>query len=107
MKNSMKNSIRVSAVLLAFLFTANVHSPNVKKLFGLLMALKERRQRKAKFFMRMLKCKTIQASLPPLNWLLKNVPNFHSSLYINAADIYDELAEKEKDPARKKYISIL
>lgn len=41
-------------------------------------------------------------SLAPLNWLLKNVPNFHSSLYIYGADIYDKLASQEKDPARKK-----
>jgi hypothetical protein len=33
---------------------------------------------------------------------LANVPNFHSSLYINGADIYDELASAEKIPARKK-----
>ena len=38
----------------------------------------------------------------PLNWMLTNVPNFHSSFYINGADIYDKLASQEKNPARKK-----
>lgn len=46
--------------------------------------------------------KQYKQALPPLNWLLANVPNFHSSLYINGADIYDELASAEKDAARKK-----
>jgi len=38
----------------------------------------------------------------PLNWLLANVPELHSSLYINGVDVYDKLAGAEKDPARKK-----
>ena len=29
-------------------------------------------------------------------------PNFHSSLYINGAEVFDKLATQEKDPARKK-----
>lgn len=46
--------------------------------------------------------KQFKQALVPLNWLLANAPQFHSSLYIYGADIYDELASKEKDPARKK-----
>jgi tetratricopeptide (TPR) repeat protein len=47
-------------------------------------------------------------AVAPLNWLLKNVPNFHSSLYILGAEIYDKLATDEKNPARKKvYIDSL
>lgn len=38
----------------------------------------------------------------PLNWLLANVPQLHSSLYINGVDVYDKLAGAEKDAARKK-----
>lgn len=38
----------------------------------------------------------------PLNWLLANVPQLHSSLYINGVDVYDKLAKAEKNPARKK-----
>lgn len=30
------------------------------------------------------------------------MPNFHSSLYINGAEVFDKLATQEKDPARKK-----
>jgi tetratricopeptide (TPR) repeat protein len=38
----------------------------------------------------------------PLNWLLANVPQLHSSLYINGAEVFDKLAAQEKDAARKK-----
>jgi len=45
---------------------------------------------------------------PRLNWLLANVPQFHSSLYIYGAEVFDKLAAQEKDPARKKvYIDSL
>lgn len=43
-----------------------------------------------------------------LNWLLTNVPQFHSSLYIYGAEVFDKLATQEKDPARKNvYIDSL
>jgi tetratricopeptide (TPR) repeat protein len=38
----------------------------------------------------------------PLNWLLANVPQLHSSLYINGAEVFDKLAGQEKDAARRK-----
>ena len=45
---------------------------------------------------------------PKLNWLLANVPKFHSSLYIYGAEVFDKLAAAEKDPARKRvYIDSL
>ncbi|MDH4092177.1 MAG: tetratricopeptide repeat protein [Cyclobacteriaceae bacterium] len=43
-----------------------------------------------------------------LNWLLTNVPQFHSSLYIYGAEVFDKLAAQEKDPARRNvYIDSL
>jgi tetratricopeptide (TPR) repeat protein len=38
----------------------------------------------------------------PLNWLLNNVPQLHTSIYINGAEVFDKLAKQEKDAARKK-----
>ena len=35
-----------------------------------------------------------------LQWMLTNAPNWNTKLYIDAADVYDKLAEKEADPAR-------
>lgn len=55
-----------------------------------------------------LKANKPKESEPKLNWLLANVPNFHSSLYIYGADVFDKLASAEKDPARKRvYIDSL
>lgn len=49
-----------------------------------------------------LRSPNVKQAVVPLNWLLTNVPNFHSSLYINGAEVFDKLAAAEKDPARKK-----
>lgn len=48
------------------------------------------------------KAKNYKAALPPLNWLLTNTPDLNPSIYINGAKIYEELAEKEKDAAKKE-----
>ena len=37
----------------------------------------------------------------PLNWLLENAPNLNTSIYINGAKIYKELAKVETDAAKK------
>jgi len=49
-----------------------------------------------------LKTGSVKQAEIPLNWLLANVPNLHSSLYINGAEVFDKLAAQEKDAARKK-----
>lgn len=43
-----------------------------------------------------------EAAEKPLQWLLENAPDLNPSIYINGAEIYEELAEKETDPAKKK-----
>jgi len=43
-----------------------------------------------------------QHAIPPLNWMLKNVPDFHLSLYTNGVDIFDKAASAEKNEAKKK-----
>ncbi|MGB4971838.1 MAG: hypothetical protein WBO32_04215, partial [Cyclobacteriaceae bacterium] len=45
-----------------------------------------------------------QAAAKPFTWMLKNAPDWHVKLYIDGADIYDNLAEKEKDPTRKQQL---
>lgn len=44
-------------------------------------------------------------AVKPLNWLLTNTPDLNTSIYINGAEIFDELAEKEKVPARKQELA--
>ncbi|WP_053406174.1 lipopolysaccharide assembly protein LapB [Persicobacter sp. CCB-QB2] len=51
-----------------------------------------------------LKAKNYAACQEPLLWLMVNAPDLNKSLYQNAAKIYDALATKEKDPARKKQL---
>ncbi len=48
------------------------------------------------------KQKNYEAAVPPLEWLLENAPDLNSSIYMNGADIYEELAVKETDPAKKQ-----
>ncbi|SNS92289.1 hypothetical protein SAMN05421640_1641 [Ekhidna lutea] len=48
------------------------------------------------------KAKNYKAALEPLNWLLENTPDLNPSIYINGIDIYEELAKKESDPAKKQ-----
>jgi hypothetical protein len=45
-----------------------------------------------------------QKAVKPLRWLLINLPELNTSIYINGTDIYDELATKEKNPARKQQL---
>ncbi|MEQ9230669.1 MAG: hypothetical protein RIF46_08290, partial [Cyclobacteriaceae bacterium] len=51
-----------------------------------------------------LKQKQYKAAAAPFMWMLKNAPDWHVKLYIDGADIYDNLAEKETDPARKQVL---
>jgi len=39
-----------------------------------------------------------------LQWMLTNAPKWNTKLYIDGAEIYDKLAEKETDPAKKKVL---
>jgi tetratricopeptide (TPR) repeat protein len=39
-----------------------------------------------------------------LQWMLTNAPNWNTKLYIDAADVYDKLADKEQDAAKKKIL---
>src|SRR6267154_2506637 len=43
-----------------------------------------------------------------INWMLSNVPQWHSDLYVAAIETYDKLASQELDPATKQnYIDSL
>ncbi|MEQ8626634.1 hypothetical protein [Ekhidna sp.] len=49
-----------------------------------------------------LKAKNYQAAVAPLNWLLTNTPDLNPSIYINGIKVYEGLAEKATDPAKKE-----
>jgi tetratricopeptide (TPR) repeat protein len=48
-----------------------------------------------------MKAKNYTEAIPPLSWLLENTPDLNASIYINGVKIYEELAKKEADPAKK------
>ena len=41
-------------------------------------------------------------AIAPHQWLLKNAPNLNTSIYIQGAELYDKLADQEKDAAKKQ-----
>src|SRR5687767_7649331 len=103
MKRSMKKSLMAGITVLALLFTAYGSFAQCKEVVWPTDGAQKAKAEESKVLYEDAKnAKQYKQALPPLNWLLANVPQFHSSLYINAADIYDELADAEKDPARKK-----
>lgn len=48
-----------------------------------------------------LKSDEFQIALTPHQWLLENAPDLNESLYLNGAKIYEGLADKEADKAKK------
>ncbi len=45
-----------------------------------------------------------RAATSSLQWMLTNAPNWNTKLYIDGADVYDKLADKETDPVKKKIL---
>ncbi|CAN5316763.1 hypothetical protein BH10BAC4_BH10BAC4_04830 [soil metagenome] len=45
-----------------------------------------------------------RAATPGFRWMLAAAPKWNTKLYIDGADIYDKLTEKETDPAKKKVL---
>ncbi|MDZ4716617.1 MAG: tetratricopeptide repeat protein [Cytophagales bacterium] len=43
-----------------------------------------------------------KAAVPPFQWMLNNAPQWNTKLYIDGVDMYDNMAEKETNPVRKK-----
>ena len=59
-------------------------------------------QEKVVLYTDMKKAGNYEAAVSPHSWLLENAPDLNSSIYINGADIYEELAQKTKDPQKKQ-----
>lgn len=45
-----------------------------------------------------------RAATASLQWMLANAPHWNTKLYIDGAEIYDKLAEKETEPAKKQIL---
>ena len=94
-----------SVMLLAILFTSTASWAQCKEVVWPTDPAQKAKAEESKVLYEDAKnSKQYKQAVVPLNWLLANVPNFHSSLYINGADIYDELASAEKNSRTKKSI---
>ena len=51
-----------------------------------------------------MKAGSYRAATASLQWMLTNAPKWNTKLYIDGAEIYDMLADKETDPAKKKML---
>jgi tetratricopeptide (TPR) repeat protein len=99
----VKNSIRASVLILAIFFTSSASWAQCKAVvWPSDPAQKAKAEESKKLYEDAKNSKQYKQAVEPLNWLLANVPQLHSSLYTNGVDIYDQLAAAEKHPARKK-----
>ena len=65
---------------------------------------KDRAEEKVALYGDAMKQGSYRAAVAPFTWMLKNAPDWHVKLYIDGAEIYDNLAEKEKDPGKKQQL---
>lgn len=99
----MKKSILTSALSLALLLGGASAFGQCKEIvWPQDAALRAKTEENKVLYEDALRAGHVKQAEVPLNWLLTNVPNLHSSLYINGAEVFDKLAAQEKDPARKK-----
>lgn len=99
----MRTIILGGAISLALIFGTRASFAQCKEVeWAEDAALKDVAEENKVLYEGALKSGQVKQAEAPLNWLLTNVPQFHSSLYIDAAAVFDKLALQEKDPARKK-----
>ncbi len=103
MKNKMKKIILASIASLAVAFVSTSSFAQCKEVkWPEDAAMRAKAEENKVLYEDANKANQAKQAQVPLNWLLTNVPQLHSSLYINGVDVYDKLAGAEKDPARKK-----
>ncbi|MBA4053232.1 MAG: hypothetical protein C0490_00825, partial [Marivirga sp.] len=109
MKNNMKTSILTGAFMTALAFGSTASFAQCKEVkWPEDAALRAKAEESKVLYEDANKANQPKQAQGPLNWMLANAPQLHSSLYIIGADIYDKLAGAEKDAARKKvYIDSL
>ena len=103
MKNIMKKILLTSTLMMALVFGSLISFAQCKDVkWPEDPAMRAKAEESKVLYEDFLKNGQVKQAEAPLNWLLTNVPNFHSSLYINGAEVFDKLAKQEKDAARKK-----
>ncbi len=57
--------------------------------------------KKEAYYRQFMKAKEYDKARPPLQWIYKNVPNFHESIYMKGAQLYEALYANTDDPKLK------
>jgi tetratricopeptide (TPR) repeat protein len=103
MRQKMKKTILMAAFVLALSMGGNTVLAQCKTvIWPEVPELKAKAEENKVLYEDALKSGQVKHAEIPLNWLLTNVPNLHSSLYINGAEVFDKLASQEKDAVRKQ-----
>jgi tetratricopeptide (TPR) repeat protein len=98
MKMKMK---MLSAVLMASVFAGNVALAQCKDGWP---ADKAKAEESLAIYGDAMKQGNYRGSTAALQWLLTNAPKLSTKIYIDGAEIYDKLADKEADPAKKQVL---
>ncbi len=109
MIHKMKKAILTTAFLMVLILGGNTSFAQCNEVkWPTDPEMKAKAEEKKVLYEDALKGGQVKQAEKPLNWLLVNVPELHSSLYIYGADVFDQLAKAEKNPARKQvYIDSL
>jgi tetratricopeptide (TPR) repeat protein len=103
MKKTMKKPMLTGMLSLALMFGGSTAFSQCKEvIWPENPEMKAKAEESKVLYEDALRAGNVKHAEAPLNWLLANVPKFHSSLYINGAEVFDKLATQEKDPTRKK-----
>jgi tetratricopeptide (TPR) repeat protein len=100
MKMIMKRKMFSVVMLLAAAFTGNVAFAQCKEW----PAEKAKAEESLAIYGDAVKQGNYRGATASLQWLLTNAPKVSTKIYIDGADIYDKLADKETDPAKKKVL---
>lgn len=101
MKRTMKMKV-VQSMLMFTMVVASSYSALAQCREFIWPEERDKAEEKVALYGDAMKQKNYQAAEAPHHWMLVHAPNWHVKLYIDGADLYDNLAEKEKDPTRKR-----
>src|SRR5215204_5578444 len=98
----MKTVILTSALYFLIILAPKISFAQCKEAWPADGTLRAKAQECKVLYEDALKTGPIKSAEVPLNWLLANVPQLHTSIYILGAEVFDKLAAQEEDVARKK-----
>jgi len=102
MKRTMKNYILAGAMFLMLITGSNAAFAQCTELkWPENPELRAKAEESKVLYEDAARANQMKQAVKPLTWMLKNVPDHNTSLYIHGANVYDYLAANEKDQARR------